>query len=452
MLVSAHSCVRMVTIPYSAPVGIPMFTFVCCPRRRLMLSIHFRHPSFRVSEWFGLVHHRVHCADRGSALRLAAIAFTSRSWRSTGSRWRGRSTCMPPGPGRLTEPRNCWHWRLRPVPHAVVSRPTCCSRCAPRFYAFKADFVVADWIARLKPTERMSGPGRAQRADFPTRHPRFRRSALDLKALDKPIDRAMDLEPRTPRNGRLARPGLRPHSIVGPHAARGDAQGKPVASDRSALRQNAAVASRWGCAGASGGRHRAGGLRDVFLRAGRADADHDDMSLLLGGADRTRVIARRRGRRNEQGVVRPCARAPDAPAPRWCGRGSSAARDWSLGYTPRPMSRRARSQTAAIVAADRPSPLNRHRCGPVRLCRLQQSAGQPRDQVRIGRFGASGRPRLDPTSSIQSSEKHPGRDQSIGRRTTPRLRHRRRARASDRPIHAMSNVVTLPAKPGRRSS
>jgi len=67
-------------------------------------------------------------------------------------------------------------------------------------YAFKADFVVAAWIARLKPTELEAAQAELRRAGFPNPAIRdFDDQPLDLKALDKPINVLMDLEPRNPK-------------------------------------------------------------------------------------------------------------------------------------------------------------------------------------------------------------------------------------------------------------
>jgi hypothetical protein len=65
----------------------------------------------------------------------------------------------------------------------------------------------------------------------PTRHPRSRRPPLDLKAIDKPVNVLMDLEPRNPDTVGIPGRVLDGHSIVGPTLGKAMAEGKPVASD-----------------------------------------------------------------------------------------------------------------------------------------------------------------------------------------------------------------------------
>jgi len=64
-------------------------------------------------------------------------------------------------------------------------------------YAFKTDFVVASWIARLKPTERAAAQTELMSAGF--RNPVIRNfddAPLPPDLAGKPLDVLMDLEPR----------------------------------------------------------------------------------------------------------------------------------------------------------------------------------------------------------------------------------------------------------------
>ena len=141
-------------------------------------------------------------------------------------------------------------------------------------YAFKTDFVVASWIARLKPNELDAARAELKGAGFP--NPAIRNyddQPLDTRALDQPIDVLMDVEPRNAETMAFAGRSLDRQPILGPMLAQAMAEGKPVASDPLAV-----VASGWadrpgaGRAGAAGGRGSAGGLRHLFLRTGAADA------------------------------------------------------------------------------------------------------------------------------------------------------------------------------------
>ena len=99
-------------------------------------------------------------------------------------------------------------------------------------YAFKTDFVVAAWIARLKPSELDAAQAELKQAGFPNPTIRdFDDQPLDLKAIDKPIDVLMDLEPRTPETTAL--PAAPPTTIrwSGLCWRKRWRSGKPVASD-----------------------------------------------------------------------------------------------------------------------------------------------------------------------------------------------------------------------------
>lgn len=64
-------------------------------------------------------------------------------------------------------------------------------------YAFKTDFMVAGWIARLQPGELPQAQAELQGAGFPKPDIRsFNDKPLDPAALDGPLDVLMDVEPR----------------------------------------------------------------------------------------------------------------------------------------------------------------------------------------------------------------------------------------------------------------
>ena len=134
-------------------------------------------------------------------------------------------------------------------------------------YAFKTDFVVASWIARLKPSELGAAQAELKSAGFTNPTIRdFDDQPLDIKAIDKPINVLMDLEPRTPI--RLAFPGRAydRHSIVGPMLAQAMAAGKPVASDPiPLLREDGPVGLVLAAPVQQEGASEAGGLRHLLL-------------------------------------------------------------------------------------------------------------------------------------------------------------------------------------------
>jgi hypothetical protein len=64
-------------------------------------------------------------------------------------------------------------------------------------YAFKTDFVVASWIARLKPNELDAARAELAKAGFPNPAIRgYNDSPRDTRSLTQPIDLVMDVEPR----------------------------------------------------------------------------------------------------------------------------------------------------------------------------------------------------------------------------------------------------------------
>src|SRR5580693_5848153 len=99
-------------------------------------------------------------------------------------------------------------------------------------YAFKTDFVVAGWVARLQPNELAAARKELVSAGFSDPTIRgFDDSPRDTQSLDKPIDVLMDVEPRNAMT--IAFPGrsLDQDPILGPMFALAMTHGKPVASD-----------------------------------------------------------------------------------------------------------------------------------------------------------------------------------------------------------------------------
>ncbi len=104
-------------------------------------------------------------------------------------------------------------------------------------YAFKTDFVVAGWVARLKPTELEMARGELASAGFS--NPTIRNyddKPLDPPSIDKPIDVLMDVEPRNFELGRRKAGRVGPDTAApperaggpGPGGARGAARRRPT--------------------------------------------------------------------------------------------------------------------------------------------------------------------------------------------------------------------------------
>ena len=219
-------------------------------------------------------------------------------------------------------------------------------------YAFKADFVVAAWIARLKPSEfeaaraelAMSGFSNPAIRDFDDR-------PLDVKAVDKPINVLMDVEPRTPETSVLLGRTFDQHSVVGPMLAKALAAGKPVASDPiPLLRQNGPVGIALAAPVVPDGASEPAGFITFSYELAPLMLANDDRSLF------SVVLKDPRDPNDEfvasdQGVVTSRAVNPDGPAPSMVRTVTFGGRDWSLAYYAKASAVMRAQQTTVIVAA-----------------------------------------------------------------------------------------------------
>jgi len=99
-------------------------------------------------------------------------------------------------------------------------------------YAFKTDFVVASWIARLRPEELGAAHTELANAGFPNPTIRgYGDTPLQASKLSQPVDLVMDVEPRNAET--MGFPGrcLDQHPILGSTLARALSELTPIASD-----------------------------------------------------------------------------------------------------------------------------------------------------------------------------------------------------------------------------
>jgi two-component sensor histidine kinase len=219
-------------------------------------------------------------------------------------------------------------------------------------YAFKTDFVVASWIARLKPSELEAA--RAELASAGFTNPTIRNfdgAPLDTRSLDKPIDVLMDVEPRN--NETMAFPGraFDQQPDMGPTLARAMADGKPVASDPvPLLRPDGAVGLVLAAPVLQEGDGQPAGFVTFSYELAPLMLTNDDLSLFSvvlkdpRNSDRELIA-------NEQGVVTSRPVKQDGPAPSTTRTVAFGDRDWSLGYYAKTNAASRAQQTAAIVAA-----------------------------------------------------------------------------------------------------
>ena len=219
-------------------------------------------------------------------------------------------------------------------------------------YAFKTDFLVASWIARLQPNELPAA--RAELAGSGFSDPTIRGSdgkPLDTQSLDKPVDVVMDVEPRNAET--MSYPGLTldRHPILGPMLAQAMAEGKPVASDPLPLLHPtgpiglvlAAPVLQEGDASPAGFVMFSYELAPLMLT-------NDDLSLFSvvlkdpRSADRELIATSR-------DVVTSRLVGPESPAPWMVRTVTFGNRDWSLGYYAKTNAAMRAQQIAAIVGA-----------------------------------------------------------------------------------------------------
>ena len=219
-------------------------------------------------------------------------------------------------------------------------------------YAFKTDFVVASWIARLKPGELSQAETELRSTGFSNPSIRdFDDQPLDIKAIDKPVNVLMDLEPRNPDTIGLPGRALDRHSIVGPMLAQATVAGKPVASDPiPLLRQNGPIGLVLAAPVSQ---------EDSTELAGFVTFSYELAPLMLANDDRSLFSVVLKDPRdandefvaNDSGVVTSRPVAQDGPAPSMVRTVTFGGRDWSLGYYAKTNVLQRAQQTAVIVGA-----------------------------------------------------------------------------------------------------
>jgi two-component sensor histidine kinase len=219
-------------------------------------------------------------------------------------------------------------------------------------YAFKTDFLVASWIARLKPGELDEAGRELASAGFS--NPKIRNfdgKPIDPRSLDKPIDVLMDVEPRNAENMALAGRALDQSPSIGSMLARAMAEGKPVASDPvNLVRPNGPVGIVLAAPVIQDGTTSPAGFVTFSYELAPLMLTNDDQSLFSVVLKDPRsadgeLIA------NDQGVVTSRQAEPDGPAPSATRIVSFGNRDWSLAYYAKINATKRALQTAAIVGA-----------------------------------------------------------------------------------------------------
>ncbi len=219
-------------------------------------------------------------------------------------------------------------------------------------YAFKTDFVVAGWLARLRPDE--LGTARAELASAGFSNPEIRSyddSPRDPRTLDQPIDVLMDVEPRNAQTMAFVGRSFDQNPILGPMFAKAMATGKPAASDPvPLLRPDGPIGLVLAAPVQQDGGAAPAGFVTFSYELAPLMLTNDDLSLfsvVLKDPRRANgeLIA------NDQGVVTSRIANPEGPAPSVTRTVTFGGRDWLLGYYAKTNAVKRAEQTAAIVAA-----------------------------------------------------------------------------------------------------
>ena len=219
-------------------------------------------------------------------------------------------------------------------------------------YAFKTDFVVAGWVARLKPDELEAA--RAELAGAGFANPVIRGiddKPLDTVSLDGPIDVLMDVEPRNAETATFPGRFLDRDPALGPTLARAMADGKPVASDPlTLLRPNGPIGLVLAAPVLQNGDSSPAGFVTFSYELAPLMLVNDDLSLFSVALKDPRSAAAELIA-NDQGIVTSRPAAQQGPAPSMTRAVTFGGRDWLLGYYAKTNSAMRAEQTAAVVAA-----------------------------------------------------------------------------------------------------
>jgi two-component sensor histidine kinase len=219
-------------------------------------------------------------------------------------------------------------------------------------YAFKTDFVVAGWIARLRPDE--LDAARAELASAGFSNPEIRSyddSPRNTRTLDQPIDVLMDVEPRNAQTMAFVGRSFDQNPVLGPMLAKAMATGKPAASDPvSLLRPDGPIGLVLAAPVLQDGGATPAGFVTFSYELAPLMLTNDDLSLFSVVLKDPReangeLIA------NDQGVVTSRIANPEGPAPSVTRTVTFGGRDWLLGYYAKTNAVKRAQQTAALVAA-----------------------------------------------------------------------------------------------------
>jgi len=216
-------------------------------------------------------------------------------------------------------------------------------------YAFKTDFLVAGWVARLNPSELDAARNDIKRAGFPDTTIRdIEGKPLDTHSLQQPVDLLMDVEPRNAQTAAFVGRTFDDNRVLSTTLSLAMGEGKPYASDPLPMLGPKAPYGVVLAAPVV--------LPDASSPAGFVIFSYDLASLMLTNDDLSLFAVALKDPRNvdgefianDQGVV--SERKVNVEAPPSSTRTISFGnRDWVLAYYAKTNAARRAEQTAAIV-------------------------------------------------------------------------------------------------------
>jgi two-component sensor histidine kinase len=217
-------------------------------------------------------------------------------------------------------------------------------------YAFKTDFVVASWIARLRPEELGAAHTELANAGFPNPTIRgYDDMPLQLSTLSEPVNLVMDVEPRNAET--MGFPGrcLDQYPILGPMLARAMSELTPIASDPlPLLRKDGPIGLVLAAPVLQDNGAQPAGFVTFSYELAPLMLTNDDLSLFSVAlkdprSDDGELIATDR-----DSVI---SRSASPPGPVVTRKVLFGGRDWTLTYYAKTNAMNRARQTAAIVAA-----------------------------------------------------------------------------------------------------
>ncbi len=219
-------------------------------------------------------------------------------------------------------------------------------------YAFKTDFVVASWVARLQPNELEAASAELKSAGFPNPTIRdFDDSPLDIQSLHQPIDVLMDVEPRNDQTKAFAGRSFDHQPVLGAMLDRAMTTGKPWASDPvPLLRPDSPIGLVLAAPVLQEGSDNPAGFVTFSYELAPLMLVSDELSLFSvvlkdPRSANTELIA------DDRGTVTSREASQNGPAPSMLRTVSFGNRDWTLGYYARSNSVTRAWQLATVVAA-----------------------------------------------------------------------------------------------------